>query len=271
MNTTLTAPSQPAAAAVRVRRLPEPSSAANAMPAPNWRDGLALLEACVPFARRVLHAGETVYLGGDAFGHLYVIHAGPFKTVNYTADGRGQMVGLHFKGTWLGFDGIASGRYTCDAVALDTGEVWSMRYDALLQAATQEPMLTRVMHAAMSLQIVRECGNLLNLGTLTADARVVNFLIDWAESLAARDLRTDQIRLFMSRAEIGNYLGMTLETVSRALRRLADNGLIRFDEKGRRDIAIPSVQALRDLIRCGLGDEDCATGRAPARPACKAS
>ena len=236
-----------------------------------WRDEMALLEASVPFTRRVFRVGETVYQGGQGFTNLHVVHAGQFKTVNYTADGRGQMVGLHFKGAWLGFDGIASGRYGCDAVALDTGEVWSMRYDTLLQAGIAEPALMRVLHAAMSQQISRECDSLLNLGTLPADARVANFIHDWAESLAARGLRTDPIRLHMSRAEIGNYLGITLETVSRAISRLAESGVIRFEEKGRRDINIPSLAALRELIRCAPDHEGCRPARAPVQFACRAS
>jgi CRP/FNR family transcriptional regulator, anaerobic regulatory protein len=236
-----------------------------------WREDLVLLERSVPFTRRLLRAGESVYLGGDSFSSLHVIHAGQFKTVNYTADGRGQVVGLHFKGAWLGFDGIATGRHACDAVALDTGEVWTLRYDALLQAGAQQPQLLRMMHMAMSQQISRECDSLLSLGTLPADARVAHFINDWAESLAARDLRTDHIRLHMSRAEIGNYLGMTLETVSRALRRLAEAGAIRFDEKGRRDISIPSLRALRLLIRCEPDRADTAPWRAAAALACTAS
>ena len=63
-----------------------------------------------------------------------MLNSGFFKIVNLSADGREQVVGLHFKGDWLGFDGIASGRYGCDAVAMDTGEVWAIRYDALLAA-----------------------------------------------------------------------------------------------------------------------------------------
>jgi CRP/FNR family transcriptional regulator, anaerobic regulatory protein len=249
---------------------PSAANAANAL-THTWREDLALLENSVPFTRRLMRAGESVYLGGDGFNSLHVINAGQFKTVNYTADGRGQVVGLHFKGAWLGFDGIATGRHACDAVALDTGEVWTVRYDALLQAGAMQPQLMRILHMAMSQQISRECDSLLSLGTLPADARVANFINDWAESLAARDLRTDQIRLHMSRAEIGNYLGMTLETVSRALRRLADSGLIRFDEKGRRDISIPSLHALRQLIRCELDPADTAPWRASAALACTAS
>jgi CRP/FNR family transcriptional regulator, anaerobic regulatory protein len=82
---------------------------------------------------------------------------------------------------------------------------------------------------------------------------VADFLKNWAERLSERDLRTDQITLRMTRAEIGNTLGMTLETVSRALCRMARAGVISFQEKGRRDISIPSIDALGDFIQAALG------------------
>lgn len=217
-----------------------------------WRDNLALVQQLLPFTRRVVHAGDSIYEGGAPFAHLHLINSGQFKTVNFTADGRGQVVGLHFRGDWLGFDGIADGRYGCDAIALDTGEVWCVRYADVLTASTSSPELMRLMHSAMSRQIARGCDSLLSLGTLPADARVADFIKDWAQSLASRGLRTDQITLHMTRAEIGNYLGMTLETVSRALRRLAQCGVIRFDEKGRRDLTIPSLSALDGFIRGAL-------------------
>ena len=217
-----------------------------------WRDTLALLERCVPFSRRVVHAGDAVYLGGEAFHNLHVVNSGFFKTVSSSADGRDQVVGLHFKGDWLGFDGMAAGRHTCDAIALDTGEVWSIRYSALLAACSQHPQLLHALHGAMAGQITRDFDALLALGTLPADARVADFLRYWAQSLAARGLRNDQITLRMTRAEIGNYLGMTLETVSRALHRLAKRGVIRFPDKGRRDIAIPSVEGLSEVIQEAL-------------------
>jgi CRP/FNR family transcriptional regulator, anaerobic regulatory protein len=232
------------------------------MEVPVWRDNLTLVQQLLPFTRRVVHAGDSIYEGGSTFGHLHVINSGQFKTVNFTADGRGQVVGLHFRGDWLGFDGIADGRYGCDAIALDTGEVWSVRYVDVLTASAGSPELMRLMHAAMSRQIARGCDSLLSLGTLPADARVADFIKDWAQSLASRGLRTDQITLHMTRAEIGNYLGMTLETVSRALRRLAQCGVIRFDEKGRRDLTIPSLDELDRFIRSAL--EQGAGTRLPA-------
>ena len=199
------------------------------------------------------HAGDTIYQAGESFGCLYVLNSGFAKIVNLSQDGREQVVGLHFRGDWLGLDGIATGRYGCDAVAMDTGEVWSVRYDALLVAAAKQPALLGVMHHAMSREIGRDRDTMLSLCTLPADARVADFLRYWADALAERGLRTDQITLRMTRAEIGNYLGMTLESVSRALSRLARGDVIRFSEKGRRDIEIPEVGALTQFIQRTAG------------------
>ena len=106
-----------------------------------WREALALLEQHVPFTRRMVHAGDLVHAGGEAFSALHILNSGMVRSVNFSADGREQVVGLHFHGDWLGFDGIASGRYGCDAIAMDTGEVWTFRYDALLLACATAPAL----------------------------------------------------------------------------------------------------------------------------------
>jgi CRP/FNR family transcriptional regulator len=213
---------------------------------------LQLLQDHVAITRRVVRAGDSVYEAGERFGMLHVINSGFFKTINLAADGREQVVGLHFKGDWLGFDGIAAGQYGCDAVALDTGEVWGMRYDALLAACARHPQLLGVLHQAMSREITRDRDSLLSLCTLSADARVAEFLRYWADAMAQRGLRCDQITLRMTRAEIGNYLGMTLETVSRALTRLSREQLIAFPERGRRDVQIPDVQALGAYVQRSL-------------------
>ena len=201
--------------------------------------------------RRVVHAGDVIYQAGERFANLYVMNSGFFKLVTLSPDGREQVVSLKFRGDWLGFDGIAQGAYSCDAVAMDTGDVWVIRYDTLLGACFRCPELLTVLHAAMSREIGRDRDSLMSVCTLPADARVAEFLRHWAQSLAQRGLRSDQITLRMTRAEIGNYLGMTLETVSRALSKLARDKVIDFAEKGRRDIRIPNVQALSSFVqRC---------------------
>jgi CRP/FNR family transcriptional regulator, anaerobic regulatory protein len=231
------------------RGAPSPVLLGIEIPDPHWGESLALIKRSLQFTRRTMHAGDPVQLAGDAFIRLHVVNSGVFKTVNLATDGREQIVGLHFKGDWIGFDGVASGHCACDAVALDTGEVWSLRYVALLESAATSPALMHSVHQAMSRQLARDREWRLALGTLSADARVADFVRYWAESLAERGLRTDQFTLRMTRAEIGTYLGMTLETVSRAFTRLVRSGLIRFDERGRRDIAIPSIDALAQFVR----------------------
>ena len=229
---------------------PRPPVARHAV-AQRIADTLQQLQDHVAITRRVVRAGDSIYQAGEQFGNLHVINSGFFKTINLAADGREQVVGLHFKGDWLGFDGIASGQYGCDAVALDTGEVWVIRYDELLAASVACPALLSALHIAMSREIGRDRDSLMSVCTLPADARVAEFLRSWADSLAKSGLRSDQITLRMTRAEIGNYLGMTLETVSRALSRLARDEVIEFAEKGRRDILIPDVDALAAFVqRC---------------------
>jgi CRP/FNR family transcriptional regulator len=244
-------------AAATAPRAKMPAQAAPAVPArpavaERIADTLRLLQDHLPITRRIVRTGENVYQAGERFASLHVINSGFFKTVNMAADGREQVVGLHFKGDWLGFDGIAAGHYGCDAIAMDTGEVWSVRYDALLAACAQHPQLLGVLHAAMSREITRDRDSLLSLCTLSADARVADFLRYWADAMAQRGLRNDQITLRMTRAEIGNYLGMTLETVSRALSRLSREQLIAFPERGRRDVQIPDVQALCAYVQRSL-------------------
>ena len=231
---------------------PTDSASANQRASRRITDTLDLLNDKLAPQRRVVHTGDVLYQSGERFANLYILNSGFFKIVNLSKDGREQVVGLKFRGDWLGFDGIANSQYGCDAVAMDTGEVWTIRYDALLRACTGHPALLTVLHEAMSREIARDRDSLMSVCTLPADARVADFLRYWAESLAKRGLRTDQITLRMTRAEIGNYLGMTLETVSRALSKLARENVIGFTEKGRRDVQIPDVSALSAFVQRSL-------------------
>lgn len=214
-------------------------------------EALRLLSSTLDVQRRLVRAGDTVYQTGQRFSHLYILNSGIFKLLSLSSDGREQVAGLKFRGDWMGFAGIAKGHYVCDAVAMDTGEVWAVRYDTLLAACARQPELMMLLHEAMSAEIVRERETMLSVCTLPADARVADFISYWADSLASRGLRTDQITLCMTRAEIGNYLGLTLETVSRALSKLVRERVISFEQKGRRDISIPDMGLLRSYAQRG--------------------
>ncbi|MBC7702331.1 MAG: Crp/Fnr family transcriptional regulator [Rhodoferax sp.] len=202
--------------------------------------------------RRLVHAGDVLYQSGERFGNLFIVNTGFFKIVSLSPDGREQVVGFKFRGDWLGFDGIAHAQYTCDTVAMDTGEVWCVHYDALIRACAAHPELLTILHQAMSRVIAHDRDSLMAVCTLPANARVADFLRFWAESLTHRGMRADQITLRMTRAEIGNYLGMTLETVSRALSILARDKIIAFATKGGRDLSIPDIHALSAFIQRSL-------------------
>jgi len=256
-DTAIAAPARPLPAALALgragaARAPRAKPELDAAHAQRIAQRLGLIDASVAVQRRLLRAGDVVYQAGQRFTHLYVANTGAYKIVNLTRDGREQIVSLKFRGDWLGLDGIADGAHECDAVALDTGEVWAVPYAALLQACAASPVLMAAFHEAMGRELARDRCSLMSVCTLPADARVTDFLHDWAIALARRGLRTDQITLRMTRAEVGNYLGLTLETVSRALSRLAREGLIRFADSARREIVIPDVDALGEFVQDAL-------------------
>jgi len=205
--------------------------------------------------RRVVRAGDVLYHAGKPFGQLHIVTAGMFKLVQLSADGREQLVGVKFRGDWLGLDGMADGTKSCDAVALETSEVWTISYRSLLEAATQEPALLGALHAAMGREISGEREWLMSVCSLPTEARVADFLLWWVQSQTARGLRGDQICLRLSRAEIGNYLGMTLESVSRGLSRLCREHVIDFIGKGRHDLHIPDVDALAAFVQRRIGTD----------------
>lgn len=214
-----------------------------------WRESISTIQKYVDYGRRKVRADERIYLNGDCFKKIYLIHAGLFKILNVTSDGREQPAGLFFKGDWLGFDGIPTGKYSCSAIALDAGELWTIEYERLLQLSAKEPIVLRLMIAAISAQLAQNRDVMLSMSKLPADSRVCDFLLQWAHCLEDRGLRTDQFNVYLTRADIGRYLGLRLESVSRALSKLAKQGLIEFNERGRREISIPNLDAMSEFIQ----------------------
>jgi diguanylate cyclase (GGDEF)-like protein/PAS domain S-box-containing protein len=212
-------------------------------------DMLRTLERNVPVHRRAARAGHKVFRAGDRFCEIHVIRCGVCKLTKTTSDGGGQLVSLAFKGDWLGFDGIDGGVYGCDAEAVDAGEVWAIRYDELLLAGTRTPALLALLHAAMSREIARERDATLLHAAWSADAKVANFLHHLAHNLARSGLGTDPIRLPVSRAEIGSHLGLTHESVTRAISRMVREDVIRFGDGGRRELHVPALTALQEFAR----------------------
>jgi CRP/FNR family transcriptional regulator len=211
-------------------------------------DALLLIERALPVQRRLVHEGDALYRQGDRFDQIYVVNTGVLKLVNRSSDGRERITGFRFKGDWVGMDGMWTGQHECDAVSLDTGEVWSCSYAHLLDECRHVPQLLDVFLKSISLDFSQAREQMMTLCSLPTHARVAQFLCTWVEAMQARDLRTDEIALRLSREEIGSHLGMTLESVSRALNQLARTKLIGFVGKRRRAFRIPDIGALRDFI-----------------------
>lgn len=210
---------------------------------------LRLLEGGMSARRRLVYPGDVVYRAGQAFANIYVIMAGSAKLVSTGADGHERLVGMKIRGDWLGLDGIGKRRYAWDAVATDTGEFLVVDYNALLRSAARAPQVLALLMEAMGEQLTRGDQAHDLLSSLPVDARVAQFLANWTATLESHGLRSDEFNVPLSRAEIGTHLGVTLESVSRAMSRLAREDLIRFADGRRRCITVPDAHALSEFAR----------------------
>jgi CRP/FNR family transcriptional regulator len=197
------------------------------------------------YSRRRIHRGEHLYRAGDPFTSLHGFRSGFFKSYVDTLDGQTQVTSFPMAGEVVGLDGIGTGFHTGSVVALDDGEVCVIPYAHLQQVAAHSPALQHQVHRVMSREIVREQGQVALLGNLRADARVAAFLLELSDKFAARGYSPNQFQLRMTREDIGSYLGLKLETVSRALSRFHAQGLIKAQL---RSITIADVSRLRTLV-----------------------
>jgi CRP/FNR family transcriptional regulator len=197
------------------------------------------------FGRRRLRAGQALYRRGDAFSFVYAVRSGTFKSELQLADGRDQVSGFHMAGELMGLDGVAQGRHASDATALEDAEVCTIPYSQLADLSGGGAELQGVVTRLMSREIVREHSLMLLLGSMNAEERLAAFLLNISQRLKARGWSPSEFHLRMSRAEIGSYLGMKLETVSRTFSAFAQQGLLEVDK---RHIRVPDLEALSRVI-----------------------
>jgi CRP/FNR family transcriptional regulator, anaerobic regulatory protein len=181
--------------------------------------------------RRKIRRGEALFRAGDAFESLYALRLGFLKSTLMSPDGREQVTGFHMAGELVGLDGIGGQTHHCDTVALEDTEVCVIPYERLEEISGAVPMLQSHFHKVMSREIVREHGVMLLLGSMHAEERLAAFLLNLSQRFEARGYSRNEFVLRMTRAEIGSFLGLKLETVSRALSRFAQDGLIEVNQK----------------------------------------
>jgi CRP/FNR family transcriptional regulator len=196
-------------------------------------------------SRRSIKRGSTLFHNGEPFTSLYAVRTGFFKTSLTTEDGRDQVTGFQMAGEIIGLDGIVNEHHTCDAIALEDAEVCVMPFDRIEEISREVGALQKHVHRIMSREIVRENGVMLLLGSMRAEERLAAFLLNLVQRLQARGFSRTELILRMTREEIGSYLGMKLETVSRTFSRFADEGII---EVKQRHILIQDAEALKRLV-----------------------
>ena len=196
----------------------------------------------IVYARRRVKRGEALYAAGDEFRTVYAIRSGFFKTSVVDGEGREQVTGFFMGGELLGMEGIGTGRCNGTAVALEDSEVCVMPYSLIEEMAREVPALQRHLHAVLAREIVRDHGVMMLLGSMRAEERLAAFLTNLSRRFVRRGYSASDFHLRMTRDEIGSYLGLKLETVSRLFSQFQKDGLIEVEQKHVRIVDIAGVE-----------------------------
>ncbi len=218
-----------------------------------------LRELCLPFGlsleelerlddlistRRRIKRGDYLYRVGDSFDAIYAIRSGFFKTDVLLEDGREQVTGFQMGGELLGLDGISTEHHTCNAIALEDSEICAIPFARLESLSREIHTLQRHFHKVMSREIVRDHGVMMLLGTMRAEERLAAFLLNLSQRFTTRGFSHAEFYLRMTREEIGSYLGLKLETVSRAFSQFQEEGHIAVQQKHVRILNVDGLKAL---------------------------
>jgi len=199
----------------------------------------------VVYGRRRVKRGERLFNAGEQFTSVYSIRVGFFKTSVIDDDGREQVMGFFMGGELLGLDGVGSGSYNGTAIALEDSEVCVMPFSLIEDVASRVRALQRNLHSVLAREIVRDHGVMMLLGSMCAEERLAAFLLNLSQRFTARGYSPSEFVLRMTREEIGSYLGLKLETVSRVFSKFQDAGLVSVQQK---HIRITDTPGLREII-----------------------
>ena len=196
------------------------------------------------YTRRRVKRGDILYRAGETFESLYAVRSGFFKSSSVLADGRDQVTGFYMAGEIVGMDGIGSNRHSGDVTALEDSEVCVIPYDRLAELGLQPEL-----HKVMSRALVHDQGVMMLLGTMRAEERLAAFLLNLSQRFVARGYSPSEFHLRMTREEIGSYLGLSLETVSRLFSRFHADDLISVQQRHVRILDVPGLRAVIDQER----------------------
>ena len=196
-------------------------------------------------SRKRIKRGGALFSAGEKFTSLYAVRSGFFKTCVTTVDGRDQVTGFQMTGEIIGLDGIVNDHHSCDAIALEDAEVCVMPFDQVEELSREFTTLQHHMHKIMSREIVRDHSVMLLLGSMRAEERLAAFLLNLVQRLHTRGFSQTELVLRMTRQEIGSYLGLKLETVSRTFSKFVEDGIV---EVKQRHVRILDAGALQRIV-----------------------
>jgi CRP/FNR family transcriptional regulator len=214
------------------------------MPAEAQPDLLKKLDELV-YTRKRLKSSAILYHTGGQFHSLYAVKSGFIKTERLHDDGRVQITGFYMAGEIFGFDGIATDEHMCTAVALEDSEICNSPLDRVRQISREFEPVQHHFYKLMSREIVRVHTIMMLLGGMHGEERLAAFILNLSQRFHIRGYSPYNLMLRMKREEIGSYLGMKVETVSRILTKFKGQGLLDVHQK---NIKILNLQGLRDLI-----------------------
>ncbi len=194
--------------------------------------------------RRPVQRGEHLFRAGDAFHSVYAVRSGSVKTYTVSEDGAEQVTGFHLPGELFGLDAITASRHPCSAVALEATSVCEVPFDRLEELGAEVHSLPRQMLRVMSKAILHDQTLLAYLSRKSAEERLAGFLLSLSQRFASRGFSAREFNLSMSRIDIGNYLGLAEETVSRLFTRFQDQGMLVVERK---HVRLTDLDRLRQL------------------------
>ena len=198
--------------------------------------------------RTKLKKGDALFHNGATFTALYAVKLGSLKTTVLSDDGREQVAGYHMPGDLLGLDGMGSNRHGCEAIALEDSELCVLPFQRIEELARHIPALQHNLHKFLSREIERDHRVMLLLGSMRAEERLAAFLLNLSERYKARGYSSTEFVLRMTREEIGSYLGLKLETVSRLFSKFQEEGLVMV---AGRSVKIIDMPVLKQLVGQG--------------------
>lgn len=200
--------------------------------------------------RRTVKRGDYLYRAGAPLQALFAVRTGFLKSRLMHEDGREQVTGFHMMGELIGMEAIGTEQHTCDTTALEDSELCEIPYAKLEELTREMPGLQRHFHRMMSREIVRDHGVMLLLGSMRADERLIAFLVNLSQRFAARGYSPTEFHLRMTREEIGSYLGLKLETVSRSFSKFQSEGLISVQSRHIRILDLDRFRSSLSAASC---------------------